>query len=97
MTEQDLINLREIAIQQKNQRAIKIKNRVSKQTHYIKLAENLSPITKKRVKVEETTQKIGHIMKESNSENETPQLEFEKAPTSQQIENKEGLIYDLEI
>ena len=45
VTEQDLISLRELAEQQKNQRALKIKNRILKQTHNIKLAESLSPIT----------------------------------------------------
>ena len=47
VTEQDLINLRKLADQQKNQRSEKIKNRILKQTHDIKLAEILSPITKK--------------------------------------------------
>ena len=47
VTEEDLINLRKLAEQQKNQRALKIKNRILKQTHDIKLAESLSPIPKK--------------------------------------------------
>ena len=47
VTEQDLINLPKLAEQQKEQRALKIKNRILKQTHDIKLAESLSPITKK--------------------------------------------------
>ena len=47
VTEQDLINLRKLAEKQKNQRADKIKNRILKQTHDIKLAESLSPIPKK--------------------------------------------------
>ena len=47
ITEQDLISLRKLAEQQKNQRALKIKIRILKQTHDIKLAESLSPITKK--------------------------------------------------
>ena len=46
-TEQDLINLRKLALQQKKQRALKIKNEIIKQTHDEKLAEVLSPITKK--------------------------------------------------
>ena len=33
VTEQDYVNLRKLAEQQKNQRALKIKNRISKQTH----------------------------------------------------------------
>ena len=36
-TEQDLINLRRLAEKQKNQRVKKIKNRILKQTHDIKL------------------------------------------------------------
>ena len=47
VTEQDLNNLRKLAIQQKEQRALKIKNIILKQTHDVKLAETLSPITKK--------------------------------------------------
>ena len=47
VTEGDMINLRRLAQQQKEQRALKIKNRILKQTHDEKLAESLSPITKK--------------------------------------------------
>ena len=47
VTEQELDNLRKLAEQQKEQRALKIKNRILNQTHDIKLAESLSPITKK--------------------------------------------------
>ena len=39
VTEQDLINLRKLDEQQKNQRAEKSKNRILKQTHDIKLEE----------------------------------------------------------
>ena len=46
-TEQDLNNLRELGIQQKNQRALNIKIRFLKQTHDVKLAESLSPLTTK--------------------------------------------------
>ena len=48
VTEQDLINLvlRKLAEQQKNQRDLQIKTRISKQTHDIKLAKTLSPTTK---------------------------------------------------
>ena len=46
VTEKDLDNLRKLAEQQKQQRALKIKNRILKQTHDVKLAESLSPITK---------------------------------------------------
>ena len=47
VTEKHLDNLRKLAEQQKNQRAHQIKNRILKQTHDIKLAESLSPITEK--------------------------------------------------
>ena len=57
VNEQDLINLRKLAEQQKNQRALKIKNRILKQTHDIKVAESLSPITKKVDEVKETIKK----------------------------------------
>ena len=40
VTEQDLINLRELADQQREQRAEKIKNRILKLTHDIKLVES---------------------------------------------------------
>ena len=68
VTEKDLDNLRKLADQQKNERAIKIKNRILKQTHDIKLAESLSPITKKLDNINKSTQKISDVIKESNSE-----------------------------
>ena len=92
VTEQDLINLRKLAEQQKNQRAEKIKNRFSKQTHVIKLAEFLSPITKKLDEVNNSTQKIGDVFKESQPR--TPQLAIENTPAPQSIENNERVIYD---
>ena len=73
MTEEDLINLRKLAEQQKNQRALQIKNRILKQTHDVKLAESLSPITKKLDTINESAEKISKVMKESNSENENIQ------------------------
>ena len=54
VTQQDLISLHKLAEQQKNQRAKKIKYRILKQTHDIKLAESFSPIAKK---FEESTKK----------------------------------------
>ena len=48
-------NLSKVVEQQKSQRALKIKNRILKQTHDIKLAESLSPISKKLGEVNETT------------------------------------------
>ena len=74
--EQDLINLRKLAEQQKIHRARKIKNGILKRTHDKKLAESLSPITKKLDEVNESTQKLEEIVKESN----TPQLAIENTP-----------------
>ena len=95
VTEQDLINLRELAEQQKNQRALKIRNKILKQTHDIELAESISPITKKLDEVEESKQKLGEIVKDSKPE--TPQLAIENTPTHQPMENNEGVIYDVEL
>ena len=90
-TEQDMINLRKLAEQQKEQRALKIKKRILKKTRDIKLAESLSPITKKLDEVKKTTQDLGDVIKESQPE--TPQLAIEDTPTHQPIENNEGVIY----
>ena len=56
VTEKDLENLRKLAQQQKEERALKIKNRILKETHDVKLAESLSPITKKLDEVNKSTQ-----------------------------------------
>ena len=95
VTEQNLINLRKLVEQQKNQRASKIKSRVLKETHDIKIAESLSPITKRLDEVKETTQKIGDVIKKSQPE--TIQLAIENTPTHQSIENNEGKIYDVQL
>ena len=103
VTEQDLINLRKLAEQQKNQRDLKIKNRILKQTHDVKLAESLSPITKKLDEINESTKELGEIVKESKPE--TPQLAIantqtptiENTPTNQSIENNEGVISDVDL
>ena len=68
-TEQDLDNLRKLAQQKKEQRALKIKSRILKETHDVKLAESLSPITKKLEEVHKSTKELGEIVKGSNSEN----------------------------
>ena len=67
ITEKDLENLRKLAEQQKQERALKIKNRILKQNHDVKLAENLSPITKKLDTINESTKKISDVIKESKS------------------------------
>ena len=58
VTEQDSKNLRKLAEQQKNHRALKIKSRISKQAH-VKLAEFLSHITKELEEVNKSTKKVG--------------------------------------
>ena len=78
VTEQDLINLQKLAEQQKNQRALKFKNRILKQTHDIKLAEGLSPITKKLDVIIESTKQLGEVVKKSDVEDgntQTPAIE----------------------
>ena len=78
VTEKVLDNLRKLAQQQREQRALKIKNRILKQTHDIKLAESLSPITKK---LDETTKNLEKVIAENpknillNSESQTPAVE----------------------
>ena len=101
VTEKDLINLRKLADQQKNQRAEKIKNRILKQTHDIKLAESLSPITEK---LDETSKKLHNVIEESTQnlenvikENNTPQLAIENTPIHQPIEDNEGRVYSVEL
>ena len=72
VTQKDLDNLRKLADQQKNERAFKIKNRILKQTHDIKLAESLSPITKKLDEVNKSTQEsITPINKKLDTINES--------------------------
>ena len=65
-----MVNLRRLSERKKEQRAFKMKNRHLKQNHDVKLAKKLTPITEKIDEVEETTQKVGVIIKDSNSENE---------------------------
>ena len=56
-----------------------------KQTHDKKIAEILSLITKKLSEVNESTQKIGELKRESNSENETPQLALQTITGTQSL------------
>ena len=88
VTEKDMENLRKLANQQKEQRAEKIKNRILKQTHDIKLAESLSPITKKLDEVNKSAKKISEVIKESNSENDNNQeiIPFEKESEYENIQ-----------
>ena len=78
VTEQNLISLRQLAGQQKNQRASRDQNRFFKQTHVIKIAESLSIITKKLDKINKITKKLGEIIKKSDVEDgntQTPATE----------------------
>ena len=71
VTEQDLDNLRKLPEQQKNQQALKIKNRILKQTHDVKLAESLSPITERLDKVNKSTKELGDAI----ANTQTPAIE----------------------
>ena len=104
VTEQGLDNLRKLAEQQKNQRALEYKNNFLNETHDIKLAESLSPITKRIDEVKVSTEKLGDVIKESQPKR--PQLIIENNPTQQAIENippepasenNESMIYDATI
>ena len=74
-----MINLRKLAQQQKEQRVEKNRKKILKQTHDLKLAESLSPITKKLDEVKETTIEIGDVIK--NSKPERPQLAIANTQT----------------
>ena len=112
VTEQDLDNLRKLAEQQRNERARKIQNKILKQTHDTKLAESLSPITKRLDLVENNKgKKIGDLINKSDHESpaientqsqpETTQAAIENTPTIQPaIENTQtqpGVIYDVSL
>ena len=74
VTEQDLNNLRKLAEQQKEQRALKIRKKNLKQTHDKKLAESLSPITKQLDEVNKSTQEsLSPITKKLDTINESTQ------------------------
>ena len=91
-----MINQRKLAEQQKNQRALKIKKRILKQTHDNKLAESLSPITYKLDEVKKSTEKLREIVKEIY----TPQLAIENTQNALPIENEQiqpGVVYDTSI
>ena len=53
----------------------------------MKLAENLSSIVKKLEEVNDTTQKLGEIIENSDTENETPHLAIENTQNELPIEN----------
>ena len=80
----------------KNKRALKSKNRILKQTQDIKVAESLAPITKKLNEVNESTQKLEEIVKESI----TPQLAIESTHNALPTESEQiqpGVIYDTSV
>ena len=106
VTKADLINLRKLAEQQKNQRAEIFKNKILKQTLDVNLAESLSPISKKIDEVNKSTQELlSPITEKSDTINEsikdsqpqTPQPATENTHTALPIENEQiqpGVIYD---
>ena len=84
VTEQDLINLRKLADQQKNQRVEKIKNRIIEKTHDNKLAESLSPITEKLDTIDNSTKQLGVVVKKSKVEDGNTQTPAIKNTTTSQ-------------
>ena len=58
--------MRKLAEDQKNQRALKIKNGIFKQTHDKKTAESSVPITEKLDEGNESTETIGEVLKKSD-------------------------------
>ena len=100
VTEQDLNNLRKLAEQQKNERALKVKKRILKQTPDKKLAKSLSPITMRLDLVENNKgEKIGENIKKSQSE--SPAIEnTQTQPETPAIENTQtqsGVLYDVSL
>ena len=108
VTEQDLDNLRKLAQQQKKQKAIKIKNRILKQTHDIKLAGSLSPITKKLDTINESTKQLVKKSDVEDGNTQTPAIENITATQSLRdtlssmkkskiffklVENKDGKVF----
>ena len=73
VTEEDMINLRKLVEQQKNQPALKSKNRISKQIHDEKLAGILPLITNKLDTINQTLKQLGEIVKKSDVEVENIQ------------------------
>ena len=65
VTEQDLIFPVRLAEQQKNQRSIKIKNKISKQRLDKKLAESFPPILNKLEEVDKGSKKIGEVLEKT--------------------------------
>ena len=90
VTEDDLDNLRKLAEQQKQERAIKIKNRILKQTHDVELAESLSPITKKLDEFNKSTQEsLTAISEKLDTINESTQKVGDIIKESNDENNKE--------
>ena len=71
----------------KNHCAPKIENRILKQTHDTKLAENLSAITKNIEEGNESTRNLGEVIEKPQPENNIPQPAIEDTQPHQPIEN----------
>ena len=108
VTEKELENLRKLAEQQKEQIALKIKNRILKQTHDDKLAESFSPITKRLDLVENNKgEKIGEVIKKletpaiQDTQSETPATENTQSqsetPAIENTQTQPGVLYDVSL
>ena len=79
VSEHDMTNLCKIAEQQKKQRAHNIENRILKETQDRKLAESVSPISRKYSEVNETIKNLGEMVKKSDVEDgntQTPAIQI---------------------
>ena len=93
VTEQDLNNLPKLTEKQKNQRALKIKNKTSKQTHDVKLAESLSIITKKLDEINKSTQEsLSPITKKLDTITDSTKQLGEVVKESNSDNNKEIVV-----
>ena len=68
VSQQHLINLRKVAEDKKNQRALEIESRISKETHDTKLAGGFAPVTKHWDNIIETTRNLSEIVEKTNVE-----------------------------
>ena len=73
VTKEDLIFFIWLSWTKEKSKSSKSKIRRIKQTDDIKVAENLSRITKKLEEVKQSTQKLGDVINESNYEKENNQ------------------------
>ena len=85
-------NLSKLAEQQRIQREIKIEIKILKQTHDKKLAEILSPVTKKLVDVNESSKNLGECVRNSVEDENTQPPAIEILATTQSLRDISTLV-----